>query len=598
MAFNLRDFQDTIEELADDVPNFKDDDYLALWFLRAYATDNLDLAKRAVTGAPGDKGNDAILIDDNARSVTIVQCKYRKTLNSNTEPRSDIMAFAQTARELLNPDSKSFTSYISKMDHYAGELSKIARERLLSRKYSLQMYFVTLWKCSSTVVSDAQREFKRATKQRTESSIFEIITGARIPGIYRDYLDGNAPPIPVLDFPMENGRGIKVKGVLQRFDTDNDIECWVISMSGDRVADLFARSGIRLFAINIRGFLGVSKKGVNYEMQQTISKEPERFFYYNNGITVLCDSATNESSRARDVLRVYNPQVINGQQTTRVLAENMRLAKKTSVLVKVIQVPRSNDISDPHFDQLLSKIVAGTNWQNAISQSDLMANDRIQNALERNLRKIGYAYMRKRQRKQDIRAVIGGKGFRIISKESLARASAASFMDPHIVRSGVEHLFGEKYYGDVFPTEDPWYYLARYWIMQIVGWYSGGDRSYAKWLVHYFTWDHVSSALNGTSKIKRFVKLCEKDDGHVYKSVGSLVDHLFKLADIFYRAKKHDDNKKLDPSQFYRNRTGRHKEFDSFVATPPRLCSVRVRKYRTIVDLKAREFAQLTQKDE
>ena len=47
----------------------------------------------------------------------------------------------------------------------------------------------------------------------------------------------------------------------------------------------------------------------------------------------------------------------------------------------------------------VSKIVAATNWQNAIKASDLMSNDRRQIDLERNLRKLDYQYLRKRQSK-------------------------------------------------------------------------------------------------------------------------------------------------------------------------------------------------------
>ena len=75
----------------------------------------------------------------------------------------------------------------------------------------------------------------------------------------------------------------------------------------------------KLFARNIRGFLGM-KSPVNKGMEETLKKEPERFFYYNNGVTIICDEAERKSSGGRDILQVANPQVINGQQTTRTLA--------------------------------------------------------------------------------------------------------------------------------------------------------------------------------------------------------------------------------------------------------------------------------------
>jgi hypothetical protein len=56
-------------------------------------------------------------------------------------------------------------------------------------------------------------------------------------------------------------------------------------------------------------------------MRDTLKEKPERFWYYNNGITIVCDRATRIQERGKDRLRIENPQIINGQQTTRVLAE-------------------------------------------------------------------------------------------------------------------------------------------------------------------------------------------------------------------------------------------------------------------------------------
>lgn len=185
-----------------------------------------------------------------------------------------------------------------------------------------------------------------------------------------------------LDLEMESGANVKVNGILQRYDHNESIESWVFSMRGDAVAGLFKTGGIRLFARNIRGYLGV-KTPVNDGMIATLRSEPHRFFYYNNGVTIICDHAEKRSHKGTDILQISNPQVINGQQTTRTLAANPDEAAKATVLVKVIQIPRSPIEPTIGFESLISSIVQGTNWQNAIKASDLMANDRIQIGIER-----------------------------------------------------------------------------------------------------------------------------------------------------------------------------------------------------------------------
>src|SRR5262249_3477709 len=157
------------------------------------------------------------------------------------------------------------------------------------------------------------------------------------------------------------------------------IESWVFPMAGSSVAEIFEAADVRIFARNVRGFLG--NTDINKGMETTLEKEPEYFWYYNNGITIVCDHAEAVKSRGRTVLRVTNPQIINGQQTTRTLAKMVTNGSRASVLVRVIRVPRlikGRNTDNDGFESLVSKIVSATNWQNEIRPSDLMSNDRRQ----------------------------------------------------------------------------------------------------------------------------------------------------------------------------------------------------------------------------
>jgi hypothetical protein len=120
--------------------------------------------------------------------------------------------------------------------------------------------------------------------------------------------------------------------------------------------------------------------------------------------------------------------VINGQQTTRTLARAARRAPKASVLVRVIRVSRDEDHGGQHqFEALVSRIVAATNWQNAIRPSDLMSNDRRQITLERQLRKLHYLYLRKRMTKGEARRAAGVRHLHFVKKEEIAQAVGSYF---------------------------------------------------------------------------------------------------------------------------------------------------------------------------
>jgi hypothetical protein len=334
-------------------------------------------------------------------------------------------------------------------------------------------------------------------------------------------------------------------------------------MRGDAVGDLYEQAGVRLFARNIRGFLG-SSTAVNDGMVKTLASEPERFFYYNNGVTIICDAAEKKSSKGRDILQASNPQVINGQQTTRTLAAERQHAARGSVLVKVICVPR--DERADGYDDLVSRIVAGTNWQNAIKPSDLMSNDRRQIELERALRKLGYLYLRKRQNKGEARRLAGGKQYRVVKKEEFAQAVAGSELDPTVIRSGRERLFEEAYYGQIFPNSDPEYYLSRYWVMRAVTYGARGkpQRGYAKWLVLNFMWSHMRHLVRGKRRSRAFRLLNERKDHDMQTAINRCVNKVFVEALRYYRANRGTGETQVDVSRFFRNRKGHHHQLEAY----------------------------------
>ena len=184
-----------------------------------------------------------------------------------------------------------------------------------------------------------------------------------------------------------------------------DIESWVFSMTGHEVAKMYEEAGPRLFALNIRGYQGDTD--INEGMEETLEQSPEYFWYYNNGLTIVCEKAEKITSSGRDILRVSSPQVINGQQTTRTLAKMMADNSKASVTVRVIRVPHTMETNSDHFDTLVSQIVKSTNWQNYIVPSDLIANDRRQIEINRQFRNLGYWYVRKRQTRGEARREAG-----------------------------------------------------------------------------------------------------------------------------------------------------------------------------------------------
>lgn len=550
-----RDLKAELEDMRERYRSLKDDELFVAWFMKCFITDTEAEAVAALVGGSRDKSLDAIYIDEAARKVFMVQGKYRQKANSGMEKRNDVLAFADLARSFSDDDA--FGSYRSGLSAAVAGKAEVARKRIKNRGYRIQLYFVTAGRCSNTLVKEADSMVRRPNGDAE----IDIIDGKRVLRLLSDYLDGVAPPVPLLELEIESGQGVALSGVLQRFDQQTRIESWVAPVSVDQIARMYEDAGIRLFARNIRGFLG-GDTPVNRNMRKTLDNEPEYFWYYNNGVTIVCDAAEQVSRGGSKVLRLVNPQVINGQQTTRTLHECASKSTKATVLVRVISGPRETDQDAQRFENLVSRVVAATNWQNAIRASDLMSNDRRQVELERNLRKLDYQYLRKRQSKGEARRNAGVKHRFVITKEELAQVVAASDLDPLIVREGKEQLFEERYYEHVFPKSDPTYYLPRYWLGKQVSKAAKGypERAYAKWLVLHFIWQSLSPVL-GKRTLKEIFRT--RSEGGGFKSLHKAIDAAFKGASAYYRANRGSGAKQVDPSVFFK-RAKHHIEFKRF----------------------------------
>lgn len=543
---------DEIQQIRKEMPALKEDGAFVLWFLRAFLAHSDESAKSALTGQSGDKNLDAVLIDENAKQVHLVQAKYRKSVKP--EKRNDVMAFADWATVPWS-ERQIRAAFYSKLAPLAQKKMDVAINRIKQRGYELRLYFVTTGSVSTSIRDDA--EYK-VTQASTHPQI-QILDAKRVDQIFHDYIYGIAPAVPTLFLRISESGAVTTEGVHHRFDPSKEIECWVFSMAAEHVGALFKKSGIRLFARNIRGYLGESPD-INEAMAKTVRSEPENFWYYNNGVTIVCDEAKREVESGLDVLRVERAQVINGQQTTRTLERTP--SRGASVLVKVIRIPRAAG-DHARYEDLVSSIVRATNWQNPITPSDLVSNDYMQVYLERELRKRGYQYLRKRESKSEARRSAGSQINFQISKFELAQAVAASEFDPAIVRQGKEALFDGRSYRTIFKTESVDFYLKRYWLLRHVAGVAYGrsrEFKYAKWLVYNQIYGLVSEILSSKDLSLKFRAASERYDERTLDPLWKLIYTVFRAAINFFRRNSGSGKDRTDWPTFVKA-SNQHKAF-------------------------------------
>ena len=193
---------------------------------------------------------------------------------------------------------------------------------------------------------------------------------------------------------------------------------------------------------NVRGFLSDSK--YNKNIIKTLSDSPQKFFMFNNGITITAKNVKSESKNANKkyLFTLENIQIVNGGQTLRSIYKfkdddfDEEKLEKSSVLVRIFKTEDNDD--------LINEIAEYTNSQNAISDSDLKSINKMQIKIEKFLLNQDIDYIRK---SGDI-GVDQNLTFQI-SKEKLAQILYSHQGYPERATNQKKKLFG-VYYDDIF----------------------------------------------------------------------------------------------------------------------------------------------------
>ena len=156
--------------------------------------------------------------------------------------------------------------------------------------------------------------------------------------------------------------------------TQEGYRAFLMLIPGDVLRAIYADFGPRLLEANVRSFLQARGK-VNRGIRDTISREPERFLAYNNGITLtaetveLCDGGSGGSA----IKRLDGLQIVNGGQTTASLLATERGRANLSqvhVAAKLIEIAEG-EVQE----ELVRNVSRYSNSQNRISEADFSSND-------------------------------------------------------------------------------------------------------------------------------------------------------------------------------------------------------------------------------
>tara|TARA_B100000780_G_C21126501_1_gene457266 strand:- start:104 stop:2248 length:2145 start_codon:yes stop_codon:yes gene_type:complete len=158
--------------------------------------------------------------------------------------------------------------------------------------------------------------------------------------------------------------------------------------------ELYDNFGQRLLESNVRTFLQFRGK-VNRGMKETLLKNPENFFAYNNGLTVTASGIKTEKVSGETIItQLDNMQIVNGGQTTSAIyftplekSTQKDINFKDIDLSKVFVQMKLTVIEDPEQSEIIKSNVAEfANTQNTIQAADLVSNHPLHRKIEEHSR--------------------------------------------------------------------------------------------------------------------------------------------------------------------------------------------------------------------
>jgi AIPR protein len=162
------------------------------------------------------------------------------------------------------------------------------------------------------------------------------------------------------------------------------------AVSGLDIARWYEDNGTKLFAENLRYV--IEKSDVNEGIAETADKEPANFWYFNNGVTAICDSFAKKpfggNQTDSGVFDVQKISVINGAQTIGSLAK----AKSSGVSIDDVFVHIRIISLQGTPEGFASGVTRSNNTQNDLNASDFVAFDPNQERLRREAIQLGITY--------------------------------------------------------------------------------------------------------------------------------------------------------------------------------------------------------------
>lgn len=409
-------------------------------------TDNSFLTNQGIAKGH-DRGIDAIYIDDEKETpiVHLFNCKYTesfekaKTSNFSSAEIDKIESYLNI---LINMDRETINNSNQILKEKTEEIWKL---------YDEKNPYIYIHLCSNNdkgLQEEERERFERIASRYSNIKVIEhtnkdyveylgeskrVFANAKFRANQKELFEKSDGDIRALIVNMTAIDLIRIITDDKEMRNKVDIEDYSEIKEKDILEDIFY-DNVRIY-----------KKGrnrINLSIKETAkSPEKDKFFYYNNGITITCKNF-QYSKISQPVITLEEIQVVNGSQTLHALFD---IAKENIDDLKGIEILcRIYELKNPLYS---SHIAEYTNSQNPVTTRDIRSIDYIQQKLENEFMDMGYYYERKKNQYED-----KPKNKRI-DAEKVGQAMMAYYNNmPSEAKNDKRLIFGDKY-ENVFNNE-------------------------------------------------------------------------------------------------------------------------------------------------
>ena len=400
-----------------------------LWYMQNYAS-NISNPEDFIVDGTDDSSCDIIYksIDEIGDEIFyVVQAKWFAESNIlKTNGTGNIIKACLSDFKLILSGKKTPSTVNHKFNTQYTEL-------LAHKNKNRRIEFIFLSLCKNTDTADANIKAFRSSLVGFKKLHIELLKRNYIYDKYMNLKKNNAlnddhGPQGDITIDIEKENFIEIK---------KGYSSYIFLIKPALIYDLYEKYGDSLFYKNIRNPLSGSE--FNEYMCTTLEKEPENFWFYNNGITAITDKVYDFHDDSSTIC-INKFQIINGAQTCSAIHDKYKEltnAQQRKVNEEVLITLRLLKSGGNQHDLRVTRF---TNSQNPVNHRDFHANDEIQTKLQNDF--FEYTNIWYERRRGEFKKGAKPKGVKRITNMDLAQSYLSCIMqEPLLAKNSKKFIF-------------------------------------------------------------------------------------------------------------------------------------------------------------